>query len=138
MVLRTFSIRAGLLASTVTPGSTAPDASLTVPVTAAAAVPCANAVRGNSIITSSRQNKPPSLCERLIGSSLTIARTRRSSPPVPYSPARDVVAVVDVPVADPVVRRAPVPHASLRVEEELPHRDFRVREWILGDLARVR
>src|SRR5688500_3228927 len=36
--VRTFSIRAGLDASTVTPGSTPPDWSLTVPVR----VPCAN------------------------------------------------------------------------------------------------
>jgi hypothetical protein len=40
---RTFSIRAGLEASTVTPGSTPPDWSLTVPVR----VPCANASDGS-------------------------------------------------------------------------------------------
>ena len=39
--VRTFSVSAGLAASTVTPGSTPPDASLTVPVR----VPCANAKR---------------------------------------------------------------------------------------------
>src|SRR5580765_3894159 len=41
--VRTFSMRAGLDASTVTPGSTAPDSSLTVPVR----VPCANARDGS-------------------------------------------------------------------------------------------
>ena len=41
--MRTFSIRAGLDASTVTPGSTAFDSSLTVPVR----VPCANAKDGS-------------------------------------------------------------------------------------------
>ena len=41
--VRTFSMRAGLDASTVTPGSTAPDWSLTVPVR----VPCANARDGS-------------------------------------------------------------------------------------------
>src|SRR5262245_42865008 len=39
----TFSIRAGLAASTVTPGSTAPEASLTTPVMEA----CAHATDGN-------------------------------------------------------------------------------------------
>src|SRR6476660_1640967 len=41
---RTFSIRAGLAASTVTPGNTPPDASLTTPVIAA----CAYAADGRS------------------------------------------------------------------------------------------
>src|SRR5687767_2305733 len=41
---RTFSMSAGLAASTVTPGSTAPDGSLTTPVMAA----CANAAAGTS------------------------------------------------------------------------------------------
>src|SRR5687767_15663567 len=45
---RTFSIRTGLAASTVTPGSTAPDASLTTPVMA----PCAIAAAGTSRTTS--------------------------------------------------------------------------------------
>src|SRR5688500_4880979 len=45
---RTFSIRTGLAASTVTPGSTAPDASLTTPAMA----PCANAAAGTSRTTS--------------------------------------------------------------------------------------
>src|SRR4029453_16536606 len=40
---RTFSMRAGLDASTVTPGSTPPDSSLTVPVR----VPCENATAGS-------------------------------------------------------------------------------------------
>src|SRR5258708_5561854 len=41
--LRTFSMRTGLDASTVTPGRTAPDASVTMPVMLAALVPCAPA-----------------------------------------------------------------------------------------------
>src|SRR5437870_9642644 len=41
--VRTFSIRTGLAASTLTPGSTPPDSSLTVPVR----VPCANAADGS-------------------------------------------------------------------------------------------
>ena len=41
--VRTFSMRAGLDASTVTPGSTPPDSSLTVPVR----VPCADAKDGS-------------------------------------------------------------------------------------------
>ena len=43
VALRTFSMRTGLAASTVTPGSTAPDASRTTP----AMVACADAVEGN-------------------------------------------------------------------------------------------
>src|SRR5438874_1927453 len=46
IAVRTFSMSAGLAASTVTPGSTAPDASLTVP--AIAPVPCADAMVGSS------------------------------------------------------------------------------------------
>jgi hypothetical protein len=42
-VLRTFSMSAGLEASTVTPGSTAPDASRTIP-----AIDCAAALRGSA------------------------------------------------------------------------------------------
>jgi hypothetical protein len=42
---RTFSIKTGLAASTVTPGSTAPDVSLTVPATA---LVCASATAGTS------------------------------------------------------------------------------------------
>src|SRR5437762_8326650 len=42
---RTFSIRAGLAASTVTPGITAPDASRTTPEIPAAC--CADALEGN-------------------------------------------------------------------------------------------
>src|SRR5262245_12694982 len=42
VTVRTFSIRTGLATSTVTPGSTAPDVSLTRPVTA----PCARAAAG--------------------------------------------------------------------------------------------
>ena len=45
---RTFSISAGLAASTVTPGSTAPDGSLTMPVIDA----CAQAIDGRDKTTS--------------------------------------------------------------------------------------
>src|SRR4030095_7941293 len=43
--VRTFSMRAGLEASTVTPGSTPPDSSLTVPVR----VPCAQTSDGKRV-----------------------------------------------------------------------------------------
>src|SRR5438132_14310140 len=49
---RTFSISAGLAASTVTPGNTPPDASLTTPVIAA----CAYAADGRSSRTSRAQD----------------------------------------------------------------------------------
>src|SRR5262245_61116794 len=48
---RTFSINAGLAASTVTPGSTAPDASRTVPVR----VPWANTVEGSNVRAASHR-----------------------------------------------------------------------------------
>src|SRR4029453_10340516 len=47
-VVLIFSVRAGLAASTVTPGRTAPDVSFTVPATVAALVPCADAAAGTS------------------------------------------------------------------------------------------
>src|SRR5262245_56836472 len=50
---RTFSIKAGLAASTVTPGSTAPDASRTVPVR----VPCANTVEGSNVSAASHRKR---------------------------------------------------------------------------------
>src|SRR5438477_4442822 len=51
---RTFSIRTGLDASTVTPGKTAPEASLTTPVIAA----CAWAVDGKSNETITTRRAP--------------------------------------------------------------------------------
>ena len=47
-LVRTFSVRAGLAASTVTPGSTAPDVSFTTPAMLAALVPCAAVTAGVS------------------------------------------------------------------------------------------
>src|SRR5229473_6743307 len=46
--VRTLSMSAGLAASTVTPGSTAPEASVTTPEMLAALVPCADAGAGTS------------------------------------------------------------------------------------------
>ena len=46
--LRIFSIKAGLAASTVTPGSTAPDVSLTTPAIPLAVPRCADATPGSS------------------------------------------------------------------------------------------
>ena len=51
--VRTFSIRAGLLASTVTPGRTAPEVSRTVPVMVA----CAYASVGSRTKASTRTNR---------------------------------------------------------------------------------
>src|SRR5262245_25519566 len=50
IVVRTFSIRTGLEASTVTPGSVAPDASLAEPVMDA----CAKAATGTKMATATR------------------------------------------------------------------------------------
>src|SRR3977135_3638559 len=46
--LRTFSMSAGLEASTVTPGRTAPELSLTTPAIPLAVACCADAARGSS------------------------------------------------------------------------------------------
>ena len=72
--LRTFSISTGLAASTVTPGSTAPDVSFTVPATLAALVPCAQAIGGISI----RHNTPPA--PMLIGHLIGYPPVRRPKP----------------------------------------------------------
>ncbi len=55
---RTFSISAGLAASTVTPGSTAPDVSFTVP---AMALVCADATAGRN---ASRRRREHETCKR--------------------------------------------------------------------------
>src|SRR5205823_4433689 len=55
--VRTFSIKAGLAASTVTPGSTPPDVSLTTPATPLAC--CAEATTAhNSDVTSAALTRP--------------------------------------------------------------------------------
>src|SRR5689334_11002602 len=68
-VVRDFSIRTGLVASTVTPGSTAPEESVTTPETLAALVPCADAQTGGRRRETAAKNpthamrsmKPPAL-----------------------------------------------------------------------------
>src|SRR5438876_8010355 len=59
-------MRAGLAASTVTPGSTAPDVSLTTPETLAALVPCANVAVGVSKAPIATQTATPTLAIRVI------------------------------------------------------------------------
>src|SRR5436190_5155615 len=59
-------MRAGLAASTVTPGSTAPDVSLTTPETPAALVPCANMAVGVSKVPIATQTATPTLAIRVI------------------------------------------------------------------------
>src|SRR5678815_3407306 len=61
-VVRTFSISAGLAASTVTPGSTAPDASRTTPVSDA----CAAATLGSSATSTPTTTAIPQLRVRNI------------------------------------------------------------------------
>ena len=55
---RTFSMRTGLAASTDTPGSTAPDVSLTVPAIEAPPTACARSGRGQQCEYSQRQRQP--------------------------------------------------------------------------------
>ena len=69
--LRTFSMRAGLAASTVTPGSTAPDVSLTTPAIPLADACCADAIDGSSRVQDHATPKPRWV--RTIGSSCLVA-----------------------------------------------------------------
>src|SRR5262245_19302882 len=43
--------------------------------------------------------------------------------------------IIEIEIADLVIDRARVPHAALRIDEELPHRDLRMRIRILDHLA---
>src|SRR3954470_1361967 len=43
--------------------------------------------------------------------------------------------VIKIEIAALVIDRARVPHPTLRIDEELPHRNFRVRVRIFGDFA---
>jgi hypothetical protein len=56
MAVRTFSISTSLAASTVTPGSTAPELSLAVPVIAACAYAAAGAASASAITTNALPN----------------------------------------------------------------------------------
>src|SRR5262245_3177279 len=67
---RTFSISAGLAASTLAPGSTAPEASLMTPVMAA----CAYTVEGKSKETNAITREPR---DRWVSFSITVLLTRR-------------------------------------------------------------
>src|SRR5687768_4799482 len=68
--VRTFSISAGLDASTVTPGKTAPDGSLTVPAT----VPSTCAAPTHGTLTSPRaKSRTGTCCRRTLRSGLRIS-----------------------------------------------------------------
>src|SRR4051812_35615907 len=81
--LRTFSIRTGLDASTVTPGKTAPEVSVTTPERLAALNPCAAALAGTT--TMQQRNHAPrirptnalSLIFHLISAKKTADETER-------------------------------------------------------------
>src|SRR5438876_11948851 len=74
--VRTFSIRAGLDASTVTPGSTAPDESLTTPVTLAPPEPCARAAAGSQVSSAAIPNADATARLIVIPSNLPFEDTR--------------------------------------------------------------
>src|SRR5579863_5107260 len=62
--------------------------------------------------------------------------TRGSSPRVTTERGDLLPRLVrQIEIPNLVVDRARVPHAALRIEEELAHGDLRVRVRILGDLA---
>ena len=89
--VRTFSVNAGLEASTVTPGRTAPDESLTTP----AIVACANATRGRISTAASTtraliklRTLPPSRQDSRVGCRHDITRNRRKFPDDEMSVAR--------------------------------------------------
>src|SRR5207249_9807079 len=77
MTERTFSMRAGLAASTVTPGMTAPDVSLTTPAIEAPSVVCAHAAVGNAARTiDKRTTKRLIIWDAFTGSYLPFERYR--------------------------------------------------------------
>src|SRR5215472_10353103 len=79
---RTFSIKTGLEASTVTPGKTAPDVSVTSPEIVAALVPWLAAGDGRR---SNARTRRPRLRERYMGSSFPRKRDRdNAGPPGTY------------------------------------------------------
>src|SRR5262249_3966082 len=87
VVVRTFSIRAGLDASTVTPGSTAPELSLAVPAMAPVLVPCAreragcsNTLRLMTIMPKRIRLIERSPCQMVDARQLLAARRDRSPP----------------------------------------------------------
>ena len=72
---------AGLEASTVTPGSTAPDVSLTTPAIPLACACCADATRGGSSnVQATTMHTPKPLWVRTIGSSFCHALWRSGLP----------------------------------------------------------
>src|SRR5437667_597128 len=77
--LRTFSIKAGLAASTVTPGSTAPDVSFTVPAIPLAVPCCADAAPGSRSAHTTRTSPTPTTFVRSITSSFCDTRVPRIS-----------------------------------------------------------
>src|SRR5262245_1555356 len=76
--LRSFSISTGLDASTVTPGRTAPDVSVTTPAMLAALVPWPDAVSGNETIADATRNRTTTACMLIVhlGSSHDSPRDR--------------------------------------------------------------
>ena len=89
---RTFSIRTGLAASTVTPGSTAPDASFTTPAMDA----CAYTTEGTRIpeqdhgehaYESTHRLSPPDRSARHPLETHTMIRRNSAVPPLPAPPA---------------------------------------------------
>src|SRR5881628_1816177 len=65
MTDRTFSMRAGLAASTVTPGSTAPEASRTTPAIAPLVAVCADAAAGANATHASTATIAPTVVARI-------------------------------------------------------------------------
>src|SRR5262245_8074201 len=86
MAVRTFSMSAGLAASTVTPGSTAPDVSLTSPAMLPVVTACARATVGRRVNTQITQTTP----SRFIAILLTAADDKMPSrsAAIPSHPCR--------------------------------------------------
>src|SRR5262245_7223735 len=84
MTERTFSMSTGLAASTVTPGSTPPESSLTTPVMAA----CANASVGNSTRANSNEICLTNLCisSSSPGGNRVLLTRHKIYPTVRYNP----------------------------------------------------
>src|SRR5215470_4239674 len=70
--------------------------------------------------------------ERLYDSEMSC---QRLCPPYKNALLRRLGIVVEIKITDLVVDRARVPHAALRIDEELAHGNFRMRVRILDHLA---
>src|SRR5262249_32139851 len=114
-VVRTRSMSAGLVASTVTPGTTAPEASLTKPAMFAVLVPCAFAAVGsiqNAPATANAypsKKRPRTLLPRILPDVFLVfippPPPERPPPPEPTPPRKNLSGLGSPSFSDPKTRQ---------------------------------